>query len=103
MTQINLPYLQVRPSECSEMAAVGGGRGGPVAAGHLGGKADPGADQPGLATGPGRPEVRRPRPPLRCGQRMSRVCEAHCGEQPAVQVGNEHCPDTGIVEMTTFA
>ena len=68
---------------------MGGGRGGPAAAGQLGGQADPGADQPGLAAGSGRPEVRRPRPPLRGGQRLSRVREAHRGEQPAVQVGNE--------------
>ena len=88
MTQINPHYLQVRPSECSEMVAVGRGRGGPVAAGHLGGQADPGADQPGLAAGSWRPEVRRPRPPLRRGQRLSRVREAYRGEQPAVQVGD---------------
>ena len=89
MTQINPHYLQVRPSECSEMAAVGRGRGGSVAAGHLGGQADPGADQPGLAAGSWRPEVRCPRPTLRRGQRLSRVREAYRGEQPAVQVGNE--------------
>ena len=69
------------------MAAVGGGGGAPVAAGQLRGQADPGADQPGLAAEPRRSGVRRP--PLRRGQRLPRVCEAHPGEQPAVQVGNK--------------
>ena len=86
--KINIWHLQVRPSECAEMAAVGGRGGGPVAASDLRGQADPGADRPGLAAGPRRPEVRRPRPSLRRGQRLPRVCQAHCGEQPAVQVGD---------------